>query len=404
MTPRRRITFVNRSGLTLAAALEMPARPPRAFALFAHCFSCGKDVAAASRISRALAGHGIAVLRFDFTGLGRSEGDFGNENFSSNIADLLDAAKFLATDFSAPRILIGHSLGGTAVLAAAPGIASVDAVVTIGAPAAPDHVLAQFDDALETIEREGSAQVALAGRPFRIDRQFVDDVRGHPLAGRVGELAKPLLILHSPVDETVSIREADALFDAARHPKSFISVDGADHLLSDLSTAQFVAENIAAWCNRYLDDEVPDVADVPGGEVWIGEANHQFLRDVASDDHAWLADEPKRVGGSNLGPDPYEHLLAALGTCTSMTLRMYANRKGWPLDDVEVRVSHRREHAADSEAVEADAAPLEVLSRTIRLVGDLSADQKDRLMAIADRCPVHRTLENDLVIETLAAG
>lgn len=398
MTSRRRITFANRSGLNLAAALEMPVRAPHAYAIFAHCFSCGKDVAAASRISRALAGHGVAVLRFDFTGLGRSEGDFGNENFSSNIADLLDAARFLEATFEPPRLLIGHSLGGTAVLAAARGIPSVRAVATIGAPASPAHVLAQFAGAIEAIERDGEAEVALAGRPFRISRQFLRDVRSYERE-KIAAPRRALLVMHSPGDETVSIEQAGTIFAAAEFPKSFVSLDGADHLLSDLGAAQYVADTIAAWTRQHLDLVEIERPDVAGGEVWVGEADRKFLRDVASDDHAWLADEPKRVGGGNLGPDPYEHLLAALGTCTSMTIRMYANRKSWPLDDIEVTLAHRREHATDSAE---HGRGLEVLSRAIKLTGALTEAQRARLMEIADRCPVHRTLEGDLTIETVA--
>ncbi|MFK7916266.1 MAG: alpha/beta fold hydrolase [Pseudomonadales bacterium] len=401
MPSRQRITFSNDSGEQLAAALEVPDRAPKAYALFAHCFTCGKDVAAAGRIARSLAAMGIAVLRFDFTGLGGSAGDFANTNFSSNVADLLAAAAFLRSEYRAPQLLIGHSLGGTAVLAAAGDIPEAEAVVTIGAPASADHVIAQFADDVPEIEREGDALVSLAGREFRVQRQFLDDVRGQTLERRVAALRKSLLVMHAPLDTVVDIEQASSIFSAARHPKSFVSLNGADHLVSKLEDAQYVASTIVAWAQRYVSvaDSTP-APDVAGGEMFVGEGNHKFLRDVRSDDHAWVADEPKRMGGGNLGPDPYEHLLAALGTCTSMTIRMYANRKGWPLEDVQIQLNHSREHAADCDDCETGTARMEVLSRTIHLEGDLDAAQRARLLEIADRCPVHRTLESDLRIVT----
>lgn len=402
MTTRQRISFANASGEQLAAALELPDAPPRAFALFAHCFTCGKDIATATRITRTLAANGFAVLRFDFTGLGGSDGDFANTNFSSNVADLLAAAQYLRTEHAAPQLLIGHSLGGTAMLAAAAEISESKAVVTIGAPATPDHVVKQFADDLPQIEAEGDAVVSIAGREFRIQQQFVDDLRTQPLVDRIGALKKALLVFHAPFDATVSVDQATQIFAAAKHPKSFVSLDGADHLVSKLEDAQYVADTIATWVKRYLPDPPPvQSSDVPGGELLVDEGNRRFLREVSSDDHTWLADEPKHVGGDNLGPDPYEHLLAALGTCTSMTIRMYANRKGWPLEDVGVRLEHSREHARDCADCDEKPAQLDVLSRAIRLDGALDETQRARLMEIADRCPVHRTLEGDLRIDTV---
>ncbi|MCZ6887084.1 MAG: bifunctional alpha/beta hydrolase/OsmC family protein [Gammaproteobacteria bacterium] len=403
MSTRQRITFANSAGEQLAASLELPDRPVRAFALFAHCFTCGKDIAAATRITRTLAANGFGVLRFDFTGLGGSEGDFANTNFSSNVSDLLAAAEYLRTEHQAPRLLIGHSLGGTAVLAAAPEIEESLAVVTIGAPASPEHVIRQFQQDVPEIEAEGDAVVSLAGREFRIQQQFLEDLRSHPLTDRLGDLKKALLVFHAPFDATVAVEQATRIFTAAKHPKSFVSLDSADHLLSKLEDAQYVADTLSAWVQRYLPDTTPaDTPEVPGGQVLVSEGNQRFLREVSSDDHAWVADEPKRVGGDNLGPDPYEHLLAALGTCTSMTLRMYANRKQWPLDDVQVQLKHTREHARDCEECEEKPARLDVLSQVIRLHGALDVAQRARLMEIADRCPVHRTLEGDLRIDTAA--
>jgi len=401
MPSRERITFNNSSGHALAAALELPDGAPRASALFAHCFTCGKDSAAASRISRTLASTGVAVLRFDFTGLGGSEGDFANANFSSNVDDLLAAAAFLREHHEAPQLLVGHSLGGTAVLSAAPRIPEARAVATIGAPASTDHVLGQLVGSVAAIERDGEATVTLAGREFRVRRQFLDDLRAQRLPESLGALRRALLVMHAPLDETVPIDEASRIFAAAKHPKSFISLDGADHLLSGLGDAQYVAATISAWAARYLDLRGGTRPDVPGGEVHVAEGNRKFLRQVHSDDHAWVADEPKAAGGDNLGPDPYEHLLAALGTCTSMTVRAYANRKGWALEDIDVELEHGREHARDCADCDEQERRIEVLTRAIRLRGNLDPDQRRRLLEIADRCPVHRTLEGTLRVDTV---
>jgi putative redox protein len=398
------LEFTNERGDRLAGLLELPDRPPRAYALIAHCFTCGKDNAAAARISRGLAARGVGVLRFDFTGLGDSEGEFANTNFSSNIQDLVAAAGCLRDRDAAPSLLVGHSLGGTAALFAAGDIPEVKAVVTIGAPADPQHVARQFGASLEQIESEGEADVSLAGRSFRIRKQFLDDLGGRALGEVIGGWKRALLVMHAPFDEVVSIDQATLIFSAARHPKSFISLDGADHLLSDADRAEYVASTIAAWAAPYVlgdENEAPDRSAVGKGEIRVDEGNRRFLRDIVSDDHHWLADEPTALGGDNLGPDPYEHLLAALGACTSMTIRMYANRKEWPLEDVSVDLSHSREYLEDCEGCETDAdRKLEVLSRVIRFEGALDDDQRQRLMEIADRCPVHRTLEGNLRILT----
>jgi uncharacterized OsmC-like protein/pimeloyl-ACP methyl ester carboxylesterase len=403
---REKVQFPNGRGERLAALLELPDRPPIAYALFAHCFTCGKDIAAAARIARGLTARGIAVLRFDFTGLGSSEGEFANTNFSSNVDDLVAAADFLRSEESAPTLLVGHSLGGTAALYAAERMPEVTAVVTIGAPASAEHVVRQFGASLEQIKQEGESEVTLAGRSFRIRRSFLEDLEQRQLGDVIGRWKRALLVMHAPLDEVVSIDEASRIFGAARHPKSFISLDRADHLLSDIERAQYVATTIAAWASSYLPE--PDAAQLPQtvakGDVRVGEGNHRFLRDIYSDDHHWLADEPKRMGGDNLGPDPYEHLLAALGACTSMTIRMYANRKKWPLEDVSVHLTHTREYLKDCEGCEEEGGSrLETLHRVIELQGALAAEQRSRLLEIADRCPVHRTLEGQLTIETRSA-
>jgi putative redox protein len=399
---RERIVFPNGRGQDLAAALEMPSIPVVAYALFAHCFTCGKDSAAAARISRGLAARGIAVLRFDFTGLGGSEGDFGNTGFATNVDDLVAAADYLRSRGAAPTLLVGHSLGGTAVLFAARRIPEVAAVVTIGAPASAEHVVRRLGVDLTALDENHAATATLAGRKFQIGMSFLDDLEAEDLSVVIGRWKRALLVMHAPFDEVVSIDEASKIFLAARHPKSYLSLDGADHLLTKLDRAQYVAATIAAWVEPYLpDSEAEDRVPVEAGSVWVEQGDGRFLCDLHSDDHHWLADEPKRLGGDNLGPDPYEHLLAALGACTSMTLRMYAERKRWPLESVSVQLTHAREYLDDCEGCESeDDRRLEKLTRVVSLAGELTSEQRDRLLEIADRCPVHRTLTGRLRVET----
>ena len=399
---RQKVEFMS-NGLSLSGALETPESDIRCYSVFAHCFTCGKDIAAASRISRALTSAGIAVLRFDFTGLGNSDGDFSNTNFSSNLQDLLAAVDFLRRDYAAPELLIGHSLGGAAVLAMASEVPEVKAVVTIGAPHNAEHVTRNFQASLSEIDRAGEAQVALGDRKFVIKKQFLEDLDKHPL-GDLGKLRKALLVMHSPLDAIVPIDEAEKIYVAARHPKSFISLDDADHLLSRKQDSEYVAATIAAWVTRYLApvDDAPRVA-VSQGHVRVEEKNHKFTQHVWSDSHYWLADEPKSVGGNNTGPDPYEHLLAALGTCTAMTLRMYATRKKIPLEHIVVELEHGRDYPKDCEDCEEEGTQIDVLAREITLQGALSEEDRARLLEIADRCPVHRTLHNNLQVRTVLA-
>lgn len=395
--------FQTEPAVQLSGLLETPSEGIRAFVLFAHCFTCGKDVAAASRISRALVAHGYGVLRFDFTGLGNSDGDFANTNFSSNVGDLVAAADFLRTNYQAPSLIIGHSLGGAAVLKAASQIPESLGIVTIGAPADPEHVVKNFAVDLAKIESEGQAKVSLAGRPFTIKKQFIDDLRAQDNR-YISTLRKALLIFHSPLDATVSIKEAEKIYTAAKHPKSFVSLDQADHLLTSKADSEYVAATIAAWAGRYLPDASAKAeqvtSNITGGSVIVQERNHVFTQNVYSDSHQWIADEPVKVGGSNLGPDPYEHLLAGLGACTSMTLRMYADRKKLPLEDVKVELSHSREHGKDCQACDEQNPQIEVISRKVTLKGDLTEAQRQRLLEIADKCPVHKTLHGKLLVNT----
>ena len=398
MSRSHRIEFDNRRGQSLAGRLELPPTEPRAFALFAHCFTCGKDVAAATRISRALAAKGFGVLRFDFTGLGNSGGDFANQNFSSNVDDLVAAAEWLRANHGAPRLLVGHSLGGAAVLVGAARLPDVEAVVTIGAPSHPEHVTHLLQGSLETIRSEGSAQVQLAGRPFTIQSQFLDDLEQQEVRGTLKTLGKATLILHSPQDELVHIDHARKLYAQLEHPKSFVSLDSADHLLTSKADSQYVADVISAWAGRYLPPI--DHPDTEHGTVRVTGRADGFLQLCTAGEHDWLADEPRKVGGTDLGPTPYDLLLAALGTCTSMTLGMYARHKQLPLESVTVELQHDRIHAQDCEDCDQQEARVDRIRRVLTIEGELDQTQRARLLEIADRCPVHRTLENQIKVET----
>jgi len=399
-----KITFEGAQGARLAARLERPDGAHRATALFAHCFSCSKDIAAARRIARRLTSAGFAVLRFDFTGLGHSEGEFANTTFTSNVGDLVAAAAWLEAQGMAPGLLIGHSLGGAAALKAAGAIASVRAVATIGAPFDPAHVTHNFADALDRIERDGQAEVDLGGRAFTIGRDFVRDVDAAELAPAIAGLKRALLVLHAPRDAVVGIENATNIFTAARHPKSFVTLDGADHLLTDPADADYAAGVVAAWAERYLDLPSPAPPEAaPEGVVRASEADPGgFLQDISSGPHHHLvADEPERHGGTDRGPSPYGLVSAGLAACTSMTIRMYARRKGWPLEHVSVDVTHAKAHAEDNAgAGEGTGGKIDRFARVVRLEGDLDDARRARLMEIADRCPVHRTLEARAEVHT----
>jgi len=400
-----RFDFPNAAGQTLAALLERPAGEPAAFALFAHCFTCGKDNLAAKRIAEALAERGIAVLRFDFTGLGASEGEFANTNFSSNVADLAAAADHLRRTQRAPALLIGHSLGGAAVLAAAARIPEAQAVVTIAAPSDPSHVTGLFKDEIADIRAQGEREVLLAGRPFRIRREFLDDVAEQNLLARVAELRRALLVLHSPTDDTVGIDNASRIFLAAKHPKSFVSLADADHLLSRRRDALYAAHVIAAWAERYVEAAPRPGAADEGRVVVVAETREgKFQQSVAIGPHHFLADEPVSAGGLDSGPSPYELLIAGLGACTAMTLRLYAEQKALPLERVTVTLSHAKIHAADCATCETKEGKLDRIERTIALDGALTDAQRARLLEIADKCPVHRTLTSEVDIRTALAS
>lgn len=401
------VKFDNGTGQTLTGLIDAPEKKPLAYALFAHCFTCTKNIKAATNISKALAGAGIATLRFDFTGLGQSEGEFAETSFSSNVGDLIAAADFLAKEFQAPAILVGHSLGGTAVLQAAPRIESVRAVATIGAPARPAHVAKLFAGAADAIERDGEAEVHLAGRPFRIRKSFLDDLDAHSLPDSVASLRKALLIFHSPVDETVEIENASELYRHALHPKSFISLDKSDHLLSRSEDSRYVGRVLAGWAEKYFDAgpiQPASELSAAAGDVVALTPVDGFRTDINANGHRLVADEPVSVpGGTDEGPSPYDLLSAALASCTTMTLKMYAAHKKLPVSDFTVTVRHGKIHAEDCEHCETKSGRIDRFERVLAFTGELTEEQRERLLYIADRCPVHRTLHGEVDVVTRLA-
>lgn len=410
--PVRRVSFTGSQG-EIAAALEMPpgvSDAPRGYALFAHCFTCTKDIFSARYLTSELAARGFAVLRFDFTGLGASEGEFENTNFSSNVRDLQCAADFLKSEYDAPALLVGHSLGGAAVLAVAADIPEVRAVATVGAPAEPAHVRHLFTGAEAEIEEKGEAEVLLAGRPFRIKKQFLDDIESVRLGKRIAAMDKALLVMHSVADKTVEIENAAKIYAAAKHPKSFVSLDRADHLLSDKRDAVYAAGVLAAWAERYLPapvagDSESSAKDSAADEqiVTVTESgNNGLAQKIYNGKHELVADEPSSLGGANAGPTPYGYLMSALGACTTMTLRMYANRKKIPLTRATVVLRHEKIHARDCEECEGGGR-IDSITRELRLEGDLSDEQRAALLAVAEKCPVHKTLHGPVVVKTRLA-
>jgi len=391
------LTFPGANGQTLSGRLEHPVGTPRAWAIFAHCFTCSKESAAAIRVSRKLAALGFAVLRFDFAGIGSSSGAFEDTTFSSNVDDLVAAADFVRSGYGPPGLLVGHSLGGAAVLAAAGRIADAAAVVTIGAPADVAHVEQNFADAVEAIETHGAADVKLGGRPFTIRRELLEDIRSQPQMQRIAALRKALLVMQAPGDTLVGIDNATAIFRAAKHPKSFVSLDDADHFLTKPADAAYAAEVIAAWASRYIPFTEP--ASHPEGMVIAEETGDGgFGNLIYAGKHFLLADEPADVGGKDAGPSPYDLLAASLAACKSMTMRMYANQKKWSVSSIAVTVKHDKVHAADCADCETREGKIDLFTVSVTLEGDLDETQRARLIEIAERCPVHRTLTGEVKI------
>lgn len=399
-----RFKFPSRDGQELAARLDLPVGKPISYALFAHCFTCTKDIFAANRIAKGLNDDGIAVLRFDFTGLGASDGEFANTNFTSNVNDLVAAADHMREELMAPEIIIGHSLGGAAVLSAAKHIPESKAVVTIGAPSDPSHVVHNFKNSIKEIEDKGEAEVLLVGRPFRIQKQFLEDVKEQNLNKDIADLKKALLVFHAPLDKTVGIENAGHIFSSAKHPKSFISLDDSDHLLSKHADADYVADVIAAWAARYIGHTNAEKTNLPKaikGTVVVAETGDGKFTNaiITGSGHFINADEPTSVGGDDTGPTPYDLLLAALGTCKSMTMRMYADHKGYKLDKSEVRLSHEKIHAEDCEQCETTKGKVDQIEAEITITGDLTDEERQKIFEIAERCPVHKTITSEIIIE-----
>ena len=396
----KKIEFVNTKGIKIKGRLELPLdKLPKAYAIFAHCFTCNKNLTAVKNISRALTSHGFGVLRFDFTGLGESDGDFGDTDFSSNISDLEDVAHYLEREYEAPKLMIGHSLGGAAAIFASSNLSSIQATATIGAPSSPQHVQHLFKSSLDEIEESGKAMVEIGGRPFPISKQFIDDISERSMDTVVKNLRKPLLIMHSPQDTVVEVKNAAEIYSAAMHPKSFISLDGADHLLSNKDDSNYVGNVIAQWASRYVESSKKEELKT-SKQVVVKNGGQGFTTDILAAGHQITADEPEKVGGNNFGPSPYDLLLSSLGACTAMTLRMYADRKKWDLQEVIVHLSHGKDYAEDCKESPEKQSKIDHIEKSIQLIGDLDDKQKERLLQIADKCPVHKTLHNTVVVNT----
>ncbi|WP_431121904.1 bifunctional alpha/beta hydrolase/OsmC family protein [Flagellimonas flava] len=394
----QKINFKNSDGQTLVGRLELPAdQHPHSYAIFAHCFTCNKNLLAVKNIGKALTSHGFGVLRFDFTGLGESDGDFADTNFSGNVGDLVAAAEFLRDNYDSPTLIIGHSLGGAASIFAAAQIPSIKAVATIGAPSNPVHVKHLLQSGVDEILATGKAVVNLSGRDFTIKKQFLDDLDTKSLPETAKALRKPLLIMHSPQDDTVGIKNAEEIYIAAHHPKSFVSLDGADHLLSKKEDSVYAGNVIAGWAMRYLDpvENLEPKLNTKHQVVASLDAEDGFTTQMKVGRHYMVADEPESFGGNDFGPSPYELVSAGLSACTVMTIQMYSKRKGWPVDNVEVHTSYSKTHAQDCENCEQDSAKIDTFHREIKLTGDLDEKQKARIMQIADKCPVHKTLHSE---------
>ena len=386
------VSFNNSHSQMLSGRLDFPLiGKPKAYVLFAHCFTCSKNLKSVDHISHAFTQQGMAILRFDFTGLGQSKGDFADTNFSSNLSDLKDAYDFLEANYDAPQIIVGHSLGGAAVLHVAKELDKVRAVATIGAPSTPDHVSHLLDAGKKELEEVGEAKVNIGGRTFKIKKQFLDDLEDKNKTGVIKDLNKALLIIHSPQDQIVGINNAEEIYLAAKHPKSFVSLDGADHLMQKDEDAKYVGHVISTWATRYID--IDQQIEAPEGEVWARVGSNGYTTEINAGRHQLIADEPPSVGGDDLGPTPYGYLLAGLGACTAMTLRMYADFKKIDLQEVEVKLTHDKIHLKDGENSESSKGKIDQIKRNIKLTGDLTEEQRKRLIEIADRCQVHNTIE-----------
>ncbi len=399
----KKVEFTNKNGYKLAARLELPIdQHPHNFVLFAHVFTGHKNLNAVKYISRGLTMNGFGVLRFDFTGLGESEGQFADTTFTSNVEDLLAAAQYLEDNYSPPAVMVGHSLGGAAAIFAASQLRTVKAVATIGTPSEPEHVSHLLRDSIEDIEAKGMAKVSIGPNEFMIKKEFLDDLRSQNMFKIIRHLRKALLVLHSPQDRIVEIENAARIYHAAHHPKSYVTLDGADHMLSSRKDATYAGDLIGSWASRYID--IPKKEELRTNEQVVVRLGDGFTTDIKAGNHHITADEPESVGGDNLGPSPYDYLSASLGACTAMTLKMYARRKKWDLQEVTVHLSHDKRHCEDCIDFEKPSSKIDHFLRIIELEGDLNEEQKNRLLEIANKCPVHRTLMEESRVETRLAN
>jgi len=398
-----RLEIENRKGLKLQAYLELPAnQKPNHFAIFAHCFSCNSNFNAVKNISRSLSNHGFGVLRFDFTGLGKSEGEFAESHFSANVEDLLDVSNYLEKHYKAPSLLVGHSLGGAAVIVAASKLEHIKAVATVGAPATVSHVTHLFSHGTDDIQEKGDVEVKIGGRPFKINQDFVNDFGKTDLPKIIKKLRKPILVMHAPFDKVVGIENAHQIYHNAIHPKSFISLDDADHLLSKQTDSIYVGNMIGTWVERYFEPEDNNMIS-SNGEQLVGHLNlleDNFTTSIQTKKHSFIADEPTNIGGDDFGPSPYDFLSTGLAACTVMTLKMYADRKKWDLHEVFVYITYSRKHSDDLDIEVDKPTRFDHLQKKIKIVGNLDEKQRNRLKEIASKCPVHKTLQSKIIIDT----
>lgn len=398
-----KLEIQNNKGYKLQAYLELPAnQKPSYYAIFAHCFTCTSTLNAVKNISRALTNHGFAVVRFDFTGLGKSEGEFADSHFSANVSDLLAVNTYLEENYKAPSLLVGHSLGGAAVITGASKLENIKAVATIGAPATVNHVTKLFSHGLDDVQQKGDVTVNIGGRPFKINQEFVDDFSKTNLPEITKNLRKPLLIMHAPFDAIVGIENAEKLYQNAHHPKSFISLDGADHLLSNSRDSMYVGNMIGNWVERFFDSQENTMLDTEGEQLvaHLNLREDNFTTSIQTKKHAFIADEPDSVGGDDFGPSPYDYLSAGLAACTVMTLKLYAERKKWDLQEVYAYITYSKKHSDDLMLNMDKPKRMDHLKKRLKFVGNLNEDQKNRLQEIASKCPVHKTLQSEVIIET----
>lgn len=387
----------NRDGVELSATIDFPSnQKPSQIAIFSHCFTCTSNLNAVRNINRALTQNGFAVVRFDFTGLGKSGGDFKNSHFEANVEDLVDVHQYITENYFAPEFIVGHSLGGSAAIVAAHKIPALKAVCTIGSPADVEHTTKHFKSQVKELEDNGETQVTIGGREYSVNQNFVDGFKKHKLPEIIKSLKKPILIFHSPIDEVVGVYNAQEIYENAMHPKSFVSLDDADHLLSKKEDSLYVGNVISSWVSRYLPKKQKEKQD-PEKHQLVANLNlveDKFTTSISTDDHTLLADEPVSLGGDNFGMSPYELVSAGLAACTTMTLKLYAERKKWSLKDVKVYLSHAKEKNEQGETVD-------VFKKEIEIKGAVDDTQKDRLIEIASKCPVHKTLVNTSQIYTV---